>query len=104
MDPADPKPEALNDQTGAGLSALLSELDRPAPTDELAERVGLHVNGVRRQLERMHEAGLLERQQVVRGRGRPRDEWSVAVGAAPSNPPPSGYADLARWLARSISL
>lgn len=102
MDLPNESPGVLADPTRARLFALLGELDRPASTDELAERLGLHVNGIRRQLERLQGADLLERRRVIRGRGRPRDEWSVSPDAEATGERPSGYADLSRWLARSI--
>jgi len=92
----------LGQPTRARLFATLGELRRAATTEELAGELGMHANGVRRHLERMHEGGLLERQQARHGRGRPRDEWSIAPGANPDGGPPRGYADVARWLARAI--
>ena len=94
--------DALAQPTRSRLFSLLGELKRPASTEELAERVGMHVNGVRRHLERLSEAGLLERRRASRGRGRPRDEWVIARSAAPGGERPRAYADLARWLARAI--
>lgn len=92
----------LAQPTRARLFAALQELRRAATTEELADELELHVNGVRRQLERMHEAGLLVRRRSRHGRGRPRDEWSIAADAAPAGKQPEAYTDLARWLARSI--
>lgn len=102
MDVPTPADDALSQPTRARLFALLRERRRQASTEELAEELGLHVNGVRRQLERLSAAGLVERTKVRRGRGRPRDEWSVAAGANPGGEPPRAYADLAGWLARAI--
>jgi predicted ArsR family transcriptional regulator len=100
-------PEASGDDpllqpTRARLFALLTELRRPAATDELARRLKLHPNGVRAHLERLLEAGLVVRRGAPRPRGRPRDEWSLASEAAPLGVPPLAYGDLARWLARAI--
>jgi predicted ArsR family transcriptional regulator len=92
----------LGQPTRARLFGALQELRRAATTEELARAVDMHVNGVRRHLERMHEGGLLERHRSRHGRGRPRDEWSIAPGANPDGGPPRGYADVARWLARAI--
>lgn len=103
MDLPDARADPLADPTRARLFAALGELRRAAPTDELARRVGLHVNGVRRQLERLEQAGLLDRRQVVRGRGRPRDEWAISASAEPASKPPTDYGDLAQWLARSVA-
>jgi predicted ArsR family transcriptional regulator len=93
----------LAQPTRARLFSTLQGLRRAATTEELAGELDQHVNGVRRQLERMHEAGLLERRRAAHGRGRPRDEWSIAAAASPTGERPEAYADLARWLARSIS-
>jgi len=61
-----PQPDALALPTRKRLFAELSELRRPAGTEELAGRVGLHPNGVRTQLERLREAGLVSRARVSR--------------------------------------
>jgi predicted ArsR family transcriptional regulator len=95
--------DVLAQPTRARLFALLSELKRPAGTAELAERLGLHPNGVRLHLERMREAGLVERSRPRQAVGRPRDAWTVAPGARPGDRAPSAYADLGRWLARAIA-
>jgi predicted ArsR family transcriptional regulator len=95
--------EALAQPTRARLFAALSELRRAAGTEELAERLDLHPNGVRLHLERLSEAGLLVRERPRQARGRPRDMWSIAADAHPGGDPPSAYADLGRWLARVIA-
>lgn len=101
--PFSPSPgDVLGQPTRARLFALLSELKRPVGTGELAERLGLHPNGVRAHLDRMHEAGLVERARARQPRGRPRDAWTVAAGARPAGQPPHGYVDLGRWLARLV--
>ncbi len=103
MDTPAPRPEdALAQPTRARLFALLSELKRPGHTEELAERVGLHVNGVRVHLERLCAAGLVSRTQVRQPVGRPRDEWAIAPEGRPGGDAPSAYADLGRWLVRTI--
>ena len=94
--------EVLAQPTRARLFELLSELKRPAGTVELAERLELHPNGVRLHLERMREAGLVERSRPRRAVGRPRDAWAIAPDARPGGEAPSAYADLGRWLARAI--
>jgi predicted ArsR family transcriptional regulator len=94
--------DVLTQPTRARLFALLDELKRPARTKELADRVGLHPNGVRVHLERLRSAGLITRTRVRQAVGRPRDEWSIAPEARPGGNPPSGYAQLVRWLARAI--
>jgi predicted ArsR family transcriptional regulator len=94
--------DALAQPTRARLFALLTELRRPAPTEELAERLGLHPNGVRTHLERLHAVGLVSRRRERLGRGRPRDSWTISPEAQPGGDPPTGYAELARWLLRSL--
>jgi predicted ArsR family transcriptional regulator len=95
--------DALAQPTRARLFAMLSELRRPTSTDELAERLSLHPNGVRAHLERLREAGLVTRDRPRQRRGRPRDMWTVASDARPGGDPPTAYADLGRWLARAIA-
>ena len=95
--------DALAQPTRAQLFALLGELRRPASTEELAKRVGLHPNGVRLHLERLEDAGLLVREREQQARGRPRDLWRISPDAQPGGDPPTAYADLARWLVRAIS-
>src|SRR5690606_13771793 len=84
--------------TWARLLARIGELGRPVTTKEIATELGLHVNGVRRHLERLAAAGLLERRRARHGQGRPRDVWAPAPGAEPGL---RRYPDLARWLARA---
>jgi predicted ArsR family transcriptional regulator len=95
--------EALGQPTRARLFARLNEMRRPAGTDELADALGMHPNGIRLHLERLCDAGLITRERGRQPRGRPRDMWAVAAGAQPGGDPPSGYADLSRWLARLIT-
>lgn len=92
----------LAQPTRRRLFALLSRLGGAAATDELAERLGLHPNGVRTHLRRMRAAGLVTHRRVAGPRGRPRDEWAIANSAMPGGDPPLAYAMLARWLARAI--
>jgi predicted ArsR family transcriptional regulator len=94
--------DVLAQPTRARLFALLGELRRPAPTEELAELLQLHPNGVRTHLERLHDAGLVLRERERRSRGRPRDTWLISPDAQPGGDPPTGYAQLARWLVRSM--
>ena len=89
---------ALSQPTRARLFDLLADLHRPAATDELATRLQMHPNGVRTHLERLREAGLVERRPTRHGRGRPRDMWAIAPDATAGGEPPSGYAQLGRWL------
>jgi len=99
---AAPPGDPLAQPTRARLFALLGELVRPASTVELAERLGLHPNGVRLHLERLEQAGLITRARERRPRGRPRDAWSVAPEARPAGEAPRAYGDLGRWLARAL--
>ena len=102
MDPA-VRDDALAQASRARLFRLLGELQRPASTEELAERLGLHPNGVRTHLERLRDAGLVVRDRERRPRGRPRDVWTIDPQAGPSGDPPGAYADLSRWLVRTIA-
>jgi predicted ArsR family transcriptional regulator len=95
--------DALAQPTRARLFAMLNELRRPTSTEELAELLALHRNGVRAHLERLRQAGLVTRDRPRQRRGRPRDMWSVASDARPGGNPPTAYADLGRWLARAIA-
>jgi predicted ArsR family transcriptional regulator len=94
--------DVLAQPTRARLFAALTELSRPASTEELAALLELHPNGIRLHLERLSDAGLLARERSRQRRGRPRDMWAIAPGAQPGGDPPSAYADLGRWLARII--
>jgi predicted ArsR family transcriptional regulator len=103
MDVPVPTDDVLAQPTRARLFSLLTELGRPVGTEELAERVGLHPNGVRVHLERLRDAGLIGRDRSRQPRGRPRDLWLVAPDAQPGGRPPQGYAQLGRWLTRLVS-
>jgi predicted ArsR family transcriptional regulator len=94
--------DLLSQPTRARLFEALGELRRPAGTEELAARLGLHPNGVRVHLERLREGGLVTRERSRGQRGRPRDMWSVSSTARPLGEPPRAYSDLGRWLARAI--
>jgi predicted ArsR family transcriptional regulator len=99
--PAVPQGE-LAQPTRARIFALLSELGRAVTTDELAESLQLHPNGVRVHLDILENGGLVVRQRVRQARGRPRDEWTVSPTASPGGRSPSGYAELGRWLVRAL--
>jgi predicted ArsR family transcriptional regulator len=103
MDLPTPTGDALAQPTRAQLFAALNELRRPAGTEELAERLGLHPNGIRLHLEQMLGAGLVVRDRARHGRGRPRDMWAISPEARPGGQAPTGYADLGRWLARVVT-
>lgn len=94
--------DPLSQPTRARLFTELRELRRAASTEELAGALGLHVNGVRRHLEQLEAAGLLERRRTRHGRGRPRDEWAIAPDADPAGERPQAYTELSSWLARAI--
>lgn len=102
MDLPKVKEDVLAQPTRSRIFAQLVELKAPVGTEEIANRLGLHVNGVRRHLERLAEAGLVERRRERSGRGRPGDRWTVAPEASPGGDHPTAYADLAVWLARAI--
>lgn len=95
--------DVLREPTRARLFELLTELRRPAASEELAELSGRHANTVRVQLRRLADAGLVERTPVRRGRGRPRHEWVLATTAMPAGRPPEAHGHLGRWLARAFS-
>jgi predicted ArsR family transcriptional regulator len=103
MDVPITRDDALTQPTRARVFAALSELRRPGGTEELAEELGLHPNGVRLHLERLFEAGLVTRERTRQPRGRPRDMWAIAPDASPGGDPPNAYAELSRWLTRLIS-
>jgi predicted ArsR family transcriptional regulator len=94
--------EALAQPTRARIFAYLVERRSAASTGEIAQALDLHPNGVRRHLDRLAAAGLLERGRHRGQRGRPSDRWSIAVSARPGGERPRSYANLARWLARAI--
>jgi predicted ArsR family transcriptional regulator len=96
--------DVLSQPTRARLFALLGKLGRSVGTAELAERLGLHPNGVRLHLERLERAGLLVRTSQPQPRGRPRDGWEIAADAQPGGHSPRAYGDLGRWLSRAIGL
>ena len=103
MDIPTPRDDALAQPTRARLFGMLSELRRPAGTEELAGRLALHPNGVRVHLQYLREAGLVARERTRQARGRPRDMWLIAADAFPGGDRPSAYTDLGRWLAFVIS-
>lgn len=103
MDASAPPEDVLAQPTRKRLFALLGEMGRNAGTEELAASLGLHPNGVRVHMDRLLEAGLVERARTRQARGRPRDMWSLDPRALASIQPQRAYADLGRWLARAIS-
>lgn len=103
MDLPDHADDVLGQPTRARLFEQLGDLRRPAGTEEMADRLGLHPNGVRLHLERMLKAGLLERRRSRQSVGRPRDMWSIAPCAQPNGDPPRAYTELGRWLAEIVA-
>jgi predicted ArsR family transcriptional regulator len=103
MDLHDAREDVLSQPSRARLFQLLGELQRPASTEELADLLGLHRNGVRAHLERLTDAGLVVRGREPRPRGRPRDSWSIDPDAIATANPPTAYADLSRWLVRDVA-
>ncbi len=93
--------DVLAQATRARLFSLLAEAGRPLPTEDLAESLSMHPNGIRAHLDRLADAGLLVRERETGARGRPRTLWYIAPSAAPGGSPPRAYALLARWLARA---
>ena len=94
---ADPG-DALSQPTRGRLFALLAELKRPVGTAELADRLGLHPNGVRLHLERLEQEELVERVRVRTQRGRPPDAWRsrAASGDDPVRSAPVGFIERRR--------
>jgi predicted ArsR family transcriptional regulator len=93
--------DVLAQRTRSAIVRLLAEVQRPLGTDELAERLELHPNGIRLHLARLTTAGLVERRSVAGARGRPRYEWAIAPDAAHEHASTNAYRHLATWLARS---
>src|SRR5215216_299226 len=93
MDLPPPTDDALAQPTRARLFAMLRDLRGPASTEELAERLALHPNGVRLHLARLRDAGLVVRERSPQAPGRPRDMWLIAPDARPTGEPPTGYAN-----------
>jgi predicted ArsR family transcriptional regulator len=100
--PSPPEDELLAEPIRARLLKALTELRRPATTQELASLVGRHPNTVRVQLARLSDAGVLECRRSPQPRGRPRQEWAIGERARLAGQPPQAYGQLAEWLARAI--
>lgn len=93
---------ALADPTRRHLLRILDDSDGPMHPDELASRLGLHVNTIRGHLDLLERAELVERRTMVRETpGRPR----VMFHSLPRDvrsPTSEGYRFLAEILASSI--
>jgi predicted ArsR family transcriptional regulator len=91
--------KALGDNTRYAIYLELARSPVPRSTAEVAESLGLHVNTVRPQMERMREVGLLEVAPDHRGApGRPQHRYSVAPGAPSLGLEPPTFPMLARML------
>lgn len=89
-------------RTEARLIAALRAAHEPLGTAELADRLGLHPNGVRVQLRRLERRGLIHGQAIGGAVGRPRVLWHLRPRAiAEGDLPHTGWA-LARTLAMAI--
>jgi predicted ArsR family transcriptional regulator len=95
------KEEVLAQPTRARIYRHLADLRSATSTEEIAQALSLHPNGVRRHLERLSASGLVERRRHKGHRGRPSDRWALTA-KAPGGVQPSAYADLANWLARAV--
>jgi predicted ArsR family transcriptional regulator len=100
--PPTPENDVLAESIRARIFQALVALRRPATTQELAALVNRHPNTVRVQLQRLADAGLLERRRAPQARGRPRQEWAIAAAVRPAGRRPDAQAQLSRWLARAI--
>ena len=91
--------KALGDNTRYAIYLELARSAVPRSTAEVAESLGLHVNTVRPQMERMREVGLLEVAPDHRGSpGRPQHRYSLAPDAPSLGLEPPTYPMLARML------
>jgi predicted ArsR family transcriptional regulator len=91
--------KALGDNTRYAIYLELARSAVPLSTAEVADSLGLHVNTVRPQMERMREVGLLEVESDHRGApGRPQHRYSLAPDAPSLGLEPPTYPMLARML------
>src|SRR5215207_6062859 len=91
--------KALGDNTRYAIYLELARSPAPRSTAEVAESLGLHVNTVRPQMERMREVGLLEVAPDHRGApGRPQHRYSVAADAPSLGLEPPTFRALSRML------
>jgi predicted ArsR family transcriptional regulator len=97
-----PDDDVLAEPIRARLFSALGSLRRSAATEELARAVGRHPNTVRVQLQRLADAGLVERREQRQARGRPKHSWAIRPGARAGGEPPEAHGDLGRWLARAM--
>ena len=93
--------KALGDNTRYAIYLELARSPMPLSTAEVAEALGLHVNTVRPQMERMREVGLLEVSADHRGApGRPQHRYALAPDAPSLGLEPPTFPMLARMLVR----
>lgn len=91
--------KTLGDNTRYAIYLELARSPVPRSTAEVAESLGLHVNTVRPQMERMREVGLLEVAPEHRGApGRPQHRYSLAPDAPSLGLEPPTFPMLARML------
>ena len=91
--------KALGDNTRYAIYLELARSPVPLSTAEVADTLGLHVNTVRPQMERMREVGLLEVAPDHRGApGRPQHRYSLAADAPSLGLEPPTFPLLARML------
>jgi predicted ArsR family transcriptional regulator len=96
--------KALGDNTRYAIYLELARSSVPCSTAEVAESLGLHVNTVRPQMERMREVGLLEVAPDHRGApGRPQHRYSVAADAPSLGLEPQTFPALSRMLVGVIA-
>jgi predicted ArsR family transcriptional regulator len=75
-------------------------MDGPSSPDQLADRLGASRTGVLQQLRALEAAGLVSRQTIRHGVGRPRHQYDVTVEAQDLFP--SNYDALAAGLLAAI--
>lgn len=91
--------KALGDNTRYAIYLELARSPVPLSTAEVADTLGLHVNTVRPQMERMREVGLLEVAPDHSGApGRPQHRYSLADSAPSLGLEPPTFPMLARML------
>jgi len=96
--------KALGDNTRYAIYLELARSSVPRSTADVAESLGLHVNTVRPQMERMREVGLLEVAPDHRGSpGRPQHRYSLAADAPALGLEPPTFPALARMLVGVIA-
>lgn len=104
MTPSAATRKALAADSRVALLEALAAAGRPLDAAEAGGLVGLHRNTARVHLERLADAGLVERRGEDRSRpGRPRVLYTATAEAAAGDPPAGGYRALARALAAQLA-